>query len=109
MAYRDISGQRFGRLTTLSPVDKKDSKYRGKRWLCSCDCFRTVEVLGKYLVQGRVKSCGCLYGKYRVEWKGKEYTHKELSEKFGIPKSTLQMRIKRGWPIERALHEPVKK
>ncbi len=42
------------------------------------------------------------------EWKGRQYSQMELSEMSGVPFGTLRSRIARGWPIERALKQPVK-
>ena len=60
----DISGQKFGRLRALRRVtNNKSYGQRGSRaakWLCQCDCGKTVETLGKSLRAGNTKSCGCL-------------------------------------------------
>lgn len=57
MGYRDITGQKFGRLTVL----KKDH-YDGKRntyWLCECECGNVVVVQRGALTRGATISCGC--------------------------------------------------
>lgn len=51
--FRDLTGQRFGRLTALEYVG-------GRYWLCRCDCGNSHRVHGSNLVGGLVKSCGCL-------------------------------------------------
>ena len=61
----DITGERFGRLVALRPVDKKDNA--GVRWFCICDCGATVTVNGCALRYGRNRSCGCLLGNTSVE------------------------------------------
>lgn len=49
---KDISGQKFGRLTAL--------KYLGKsKWLCKCDCGGTSNSRYDRLVGGHAQSCGC--------------------------------------------------
>jgi hypothetical protein len=53
----DIISQRFGRLTALRPVEKRDHKYF---WLCICDCGKKVVVQGKKLRNSHTRSCGCL-------------------------------------------------
>lgn len=51
------AGQRFGRLTVVGPVP---SQGRGhQRYLCSCLCGNSKEILGTNLIQGRSTSCGC--------------------------------------------------
>lgn len=56
--FKDITGQRFGKLVALI-VDHKGK--RGARyWLCQCDCGNTHVAWGSYLKAGRIRSCGCL-------------------------------------------------
>lgn len=55
---KDITGQKFGRLTTLYKLNnyhKKDGTY----WLCVCDCGKLFEVKGGNLRSDNTKSCGC--------------------------------------------------
>lgn len=49
-------GLKFARLTVI----KRDSKPRGRHYLCRCDCGKEVVVLGALLRSGGRKSCGCL-------------------------------------------------
>lgn len=53
---KDLTGQRFGRLTVLGRKqnDKKNI------WLCQCDCGNTAFVYKHDIVSGKTKSCGCL-------------------------------------------------
>ena len=61
MGKRDLTGQRFGKLTVLRRADApQNGKPVGDRWLCRCDCGGEVTVLGANLVRGHTKSCGCL-------------------------------------------------
>ena len=53
---RDLTGQRFGRLTVL---ERAGSKRSGATWLCICDCGETKIVESHNLVSGNTKSCGC--------------------------------------------------
>ena len=48
---------RFGKWTVIS---ESSSNTRDKRWYCRCDCGTERTVLGKYLRNGKSKSCGCL-------------------------------------------------
>jgi hypothetical protein len=54
---RDLTGQRFGRLTVLSfaGLDKR----RHAQWLCRCDCGKNTVVRSDRLKCGGTKSCGC--------------------------------------------------
>ena len=56
---RDLTGQRFGRLTALEPTDRRDGSGT-LIWLCRCDCGNEVMVSGTQLTGGYKKSCGCL-------------------------------------------------
>ena len=56
--FKDISGQRFGRLIALKPTTKASN--RTYKWLCQCDCGNFVEVRGERLRNGATQSCGCL-------------------------------------------------
>lgn len=54
-AKRDITDQRFGRLTALHR-DSTDSR----RWVCRCDCGKQKSIQLGHITTGRIKSCGCL-------------------------------------------------
>lgn len=62
--YKDITGQKFGRLTAIKELQK--SKYVGNtriqraKWLCKCDCGKETVVIKENLSRGITKSCGCL-------------------------------------------------
>lgn len=70
MSRRDLTGQRFGRLTVI-----KDSGERGKdgsiMYLCKCDCGNTKNVRTSNLTSGKTKSCGCLQRELVSEQKTK--------------------------------------
>lgn len=53
----DISGQYFGRLKVIEPVDKHGTNVV---WLCECECGKTVTATVNDLHNGNVQSCGCL-------------------------------------------------
>ena len=52
------NGDRFTRLTVIGKSDKKD-KSRVTIYECKCDCGKTVYARRTFLLNGRVKSCGC--------------------------------------------------
>lgn len=58
MAYRDKTGERFGRLLVLYEVAER-SKW-GVVWHCRCDCGSAVDVVGIRLSVNGTKSCGCV-------------------------------------------------
>ena len=70
---RNLTGQRFGRLTV---IEKTDKRLCGQVvWRCHCDCGNVCEVITNSLTAGKTKSCGCLQ---------KEKTSKDLTgQRFG--------------------------
>lgn len=56
---KDLTGQRFGRLTAIYPTDKRTSN-RHIVWHCQCDCGNYIDVSSDVLVQNHTLSCGCL-------------------------------------------------
>ena len=57
--YKDIAGQRFGKLRVLDRAGSRDWK---SLWLVRCDCGVTKVILGESLQSGNTKSCGCAKG-----------------------------------------------
>ncbi len=55
---KDITGQRFGKLTALERLEEKSGT--SYLWLCRCDCGNEIKVPVSRLTSGHVKSCGCL-------------------------------------------------
>ena len=58
---KDLTGQRFGRLTVQepAPLDKPLPNGVKTGWLCRCDCGNEIIVSAKDLRSG-LRSCGCL-------------------------------------------------
>lgn len=58
---KDISGQKFGRLTVVALADRTLWRGEGKTaWVCRCDCGQEKILTGYSFTGGGVKSCGCL-------------------------------------------------
>lgn len=57
--FRDLTGQRFGKLVVQKLA--VDEVNKPKKWLCLCDCGKETVVRGGNL--HRTKSCGCLIGR----------------------------------------------
>lgn len=56
---KNLMNQKFGKLT----VKKRNGSNKQGRalWLCNCECGnKDIEVVGKYLLNGDTKSCGCI-------------------------------------------------
>ncbi len=71
---RDITGQRFGLLTAVSPVGLLPGK-RGVIWHCVCDCGGEVDAPLSQLRAGYRKSCGCLSHPPLKDFIGKRFGH----------------------------------
>lgn len=56
--FKDLTGQRFGKLVAISSIyDEKTKRYK---WLCQCDCGNNILVLGSSLNSKNTQSCGCM-------------------------------------------------
>lgn len=64
---KDITGQKFGKLTVIGLDHIKHGAY----WKCKCDCGNETVVNGTRLRRGDIRSCGCLI---------KETAHKRLED-----------------------------
>ena len=74
MKYKDITGQKFGKLTVLYPLKYYKNGY-GMWWLCVCECGNLTLVKGGDLRRKKFgrKSCGCLQ-KIASKKHGKRHT-----------------------------------
>lgn len=57
MAFQDLTGQKFGKLTAIKVVGKTSKKE--SIWECKCDCGNITSVTCGNLKRGHTKSCGC--------------------------------------------------
>lgn len=55
--YKDLTGQKFGRLTVIGIADTPTRK---TYWYCKCDCGNIKKVRSDSLQCGAIRSCGCL-------------------------------------------------
>lgn len=80
---RDLTGQRFGRLTVLR-MGKDKHTPRGKRvitWDCVCDCGKTTNVRSSHITSGHTWSCGCAHAEQMEAWKTLKLTHGKTANK----------------------------
>ena len=54
---RDLTNQRFGKLTALYPTDKRQTNH--VIWHCRCDCGNEKDVVASRLTMGLATCCGC--------------------------------------------------
>ncbi len=69
---KDITGQRFGKLTALYCTGRQDPN-SGYIWHLKCDCGGEVDAPIHQLTVGYRKSCGCLSKPPRKDWIGKRF------------------------------------
>jgi hypothetical protein len=59
--FKDISGQRFGRVVAKTPIPKdRAEKSKHIYWNCECDCGNKFRTSATNLKTGHAKSCGCI-------------------------------------------------
>ena len=56
MRLKDLTGQKFGRLTVISRSPNIGKK---AAWLCKCECGKESIVTSTHLMSGHTTSCGC--------------------------------------------------
>lgn len=59
LAKTDLTGKKVGRLTVLSPTEKR-TRQGHIIWECKCDCGKTAYIQADNLTSGKTRSCGCL-------------------------------------------------
>src|SRR6185437_9230050 len=87
--FKDIKGQRFGRLVAESFHHWDDD--RVAYWLCQCDCGGTHITSGRSLRRGHCLSCGCLLREARerlaIDLTGQRFDRLLVLEKAPRPES----------------------
>jgi hypothetical protein len=68
-SFRDLTGNRFGRLTVENESDPQYTFFHGRKikkrmWNCGCDCGNKLSIRACSLLSGNTKSCGCLLKDY---------------------------------------------
>ena len=59
--YKDISNQKFGKLTALENIG---SNSQGQAlWKCQCECGNIIVAKGSELRSGHIQSCGCAHSR----------------------------------------------
>lgn len=81
----DLSGQVFGRLTALYPLEERRNTHIV--WHCKCSCGKECDIVASSLVSGNTKSCGCLkkentiFAKQSPNLVGKKFGYLTVLEK----------------------------
>lgn len=60
-SFIDLTGKKFNRLTVISRnfEAQRQANCSSAFWNCLCDCGKSVVVDGRYIRNGKTKSCGC--------------------------------------------------
>ena len=58
MSKKDLTGQKFGKVTAINPAGTNESG--NTLWLCECECGNKTIVVNSNLTRGNSKSCGCV-------------------------------------------------
>lgn len=66
--FRDLTGQVFYKMTIISYVGRTE-KGGNSKWLCKCECGNFKIIIGRNLLAGTTKSCGCYAKKVSSELK----------------------------------------
>ena len=69
---KNLTGQRFGRLIALRPMEERKDRY--VVWECQCDCGKLTYVRSHSLTCGRTASCGCLRQDFAKMQQAKDLT-----------------------------------
>ena len=68
---KDLTGQKFGRLTVIEMLWKANESTKCK---CLCDCGNVVTALASGIKSGKTLSCGCLHSDRTRESNTKDWT-----------------------------------
>lgn len=77
-SIRDLSNQRFGYFHVI----EKDLTYKCSSWNCLCDCGNYKIVREVDLLNGYVKSCGCLHKNKAQTYVGKSFNRLTVESVF---------------------------
>lgn len=88
-AIKDITGERFGRLTVSHrDTSPRSGKCNNAVWVCACSCGSIKSVSSGQLRTGKTRSCGCLALENKsIRAKGNKYGERKrlnlTGERFG--------------------------
>jgi len=116
--YKNILGQRFGKLTVIRSLNQEEverrklnKSRRGHWWECKCDCGNPCFYTTHELTKGIFKSCGCSHTS-PITYCGRETTIRDLTYEMeplfheSVKKRTFANRIRAGWSAHEAMCIP---
>ena len=62
-SIKDLTGQKFGKLTVVERVYNHKYKTRSAIWKCRCECGNYILTTSNSLTSGHTTSCGCIKSK----------------------------------------------
>lgn len=88
LTRKDLTGQRFGKLTVLEQMEYK--KGASIVWKCKCDCGNIIEKTTNQLTSKRGNNhCGCERRGRKAIYRGEKDTVLQWAKKFNKPYTTL--------------------
>ena len=81
MARRDLTNQKFGKLTVLKEFGKDKNAHI--IWQCQCDCGNIINCLSSNITTGKTKSCGCIRVKSTIKRNIERNPSKIIGKRFG--------------------------
>ena len=75
--HKDIVGKKFGLLSVIKYCGTSDT--RNTLWLCLCKCGNEKVILGKSLIHGVTRSCGCI----QKETTSQKFIKNIIGKRFG--------------------------
>lgn len=79
--FKDITGQRFGKLVAVEP--KGRDKYKNALWLFKCDCGGTIVLTYTRVQHQKYPNCGCVNTALKVDYTGQRFGKLEVIEYLG--------------------------
>ena len=79
--FKDITGQRFGKLVAIEP--RGQDKHKNTLWLFKCDCGGTIISTPNSVQHQKYPNCGCVNTPLRVGYTGRRFGKLEVIEYIG--------------------------
>lgn len=70
---RDLTGQKFGKLTARYILPKSEWLRERTTWFCTCECGGTTKVVAGDFAKGHKTNCGCMSTTVKKDLSGKRF------------------------------------
>lgn len=93
--FKDLTGQRFGRLIVTKLIFKATGKQT--RWECLCDCGIIKVIQRNNLLNGHTQSCGCMHNeslskKFTMDLTGQVFGRLTVLSRATSPSRSIRMK-----------------